>query len=121
MKQKHGLNGNLGTVVQSIVSLTSSLAVKILTVLVSTISNSQVFLPKCQSYSQFFSKNISVYAIFNDQSFNDTLTKDILDLNNWTLKNSTENVARTKKKQKKQKKKQPCIQSPKRLYEPAHD
>ena len=26
----------------------------------------------------FFSKNISVYAIFNDQSFNDTLTNDIV-------------------------------------------
>ena len=26
----------------------------------------------------FFSKNISIYAIFNDQSFNDTLTNDIL-------------------------------------------
>ena len=26
----------------------------------------------------FFSKNISVYAIFNDQSFNDTFTKDIV-------------------------------------------
>ena len=25
----------------------------------------------------FFSKNISIYAIFNDQSFNDTLTNDI--------------------------------------------
>ena len=24
----------------------------------------------------FYSKNISVYAIFNDQSFNDTLTND---------------------------------------------
>ena len=56
-----------------------------LTVLVSTISNSQVFLLKnvssfckCKSYSHFFSKNISVYAIFNDRSFNDTLTKDIV-------------------------------------------
>ena len=39
-----------------------------LTVLVSTISNSQVF----------FSKNIGLYAIFNDQSFNDTLTNDII-------------------------------------------
>ena len=29
------------------------------------------------SYSYFFSKNISIYAIFNDQSFNDTLTNDI--------------------------------------------
>ena len=31
-----------------------------------------------QSYSHFFSKHISVYAIFNDQSFNDTLTNDIV-------------------------------------------
>ena len=31
----------------------------------------------------FFNKNISVYAIFNDQSFNDTLTNDrVLQ---WTL------------------------------------
>ena len=26
----------------------------------------------------FFSKNVSVYAIVNDQSFNDTLTNDIV-------------------------------------------
>ena len=32
----------------------------------------------CKSYSHFFSKNISVYAIFNDSSFNDTLTYDIV-------------------------------------------
>ena len=48
-----------------------------LTVLVSTISNSQVFLLKKKSYSHFFSKNIRVYAIFNVQSFNDTLTNNI--------------------------------------------
>ena len=47
-----------------------------LTVLVSTISNSQVFLLKKCEY--FFSKNISVYAIFNDQSFNDKLTNNIV-------------------------------------------
>ena len=47
--------------------------VKMLSVLVSTIHNSQVFC-----YLHFFSKNISVYAIFNDQSFNDTLTNDIV-------------------------------------------
>ena len=40
---------NLGSVVQSIISLTSSLMVKMLTVLVCTISNSQVFLlKKCE-------------------------------------------------------------------------
>ena len=57
-----------------------------LLVLVSTISNSQAFLLKknvssfckCKSYSHFFSKNISIYAIFNDQSFNNTLTRDIV-------------------------------------------
>ena len=30
-----------------------------------------------QKLLTFFSKTISVYAIFNDQSFNDTLTNDI--------------------------------------------
>ena len=45
--------------------------VKMLTVLVSTISNSQVFLLKKK-------KKNSIYAIFNDQSFNDTLTNVIV-------------------------------------------
>ena len=61
-----------------------------LTVPVSTMSNSQVIFAKtnvssfckCKSYSHFFSKNISVYAIFNDQSFDDTSTNNIV-LNNW--------------------------------------
>ena len=70
-----------GPVVQSIISLTSSLVIKMLTSLVSTISNSQVFLLKCKSYSHFFGKNVSVYAIFYHQSFNDLLTS--LVLNNW--------------------------------------
>ena len=57
--------------------------VKKLTVLVSTISNSQVFLLKnvssfCKSYSHFFSKNIGIYAISNDKNFNDTLANDIV-------------------------------------------
>ena len=59
--------------------------VKMLIILVSTMSNSQVFLLKnvssfckCKSYSHSSAKNICVYAIFNDQSFNDTLTNDIV-------------------------------------------
>ena len=76
----------LGPVIQSVVSLMSSLVVKMLTVLVSTVSNSQVFLLeknvssfcKCKSYTHFFSKNIIIYAIFNDQCFNDTLTNNIV-------------------------------------------
>ena len=31
-----------------------------------------------QKLLTFFSKNINIYAIFNDQSFNDTLTNDII-------------------------------------------
>ena len=74
-----------GPVVQSIVSLTSSLVVKMSTVLVSTISKLQVFLLKKCEYSHFSSKNISIYAIFNDQSFNNMLTNDIVSFNNWAL------------------------------------
>ena len=37
-----------------------------------------VAFANAKSYSHFFSKNISLYAIFNDQSFNDTLTDDII-------------------------------------------
>ena len=45
----YGTQDKLGPVVQSIVCLTSSLVVKMLTVLVSTISNSQLFLlKKCE-------------------------------------------------------------------------
>ena len=77
---------------QSTVSLTSSLVVKILTVLVSKISNLHVFLQKkkknvssgctCKSYSHFFDKAISVYTIVNDQTFDDTLTNYIISF--WT-------------------------------------
>ena len=35
-------------------------------------------MKKCKSYSHFFSRNVIVYAIFNDQSFNATLTDDIV-------------------------------------------
>ena len=57
-----------------------------LTVLISTIYKLQVFLLKknvssfckCKSYSHFFSKNISIFAVFHDQSFNGMLTNDIV-------------------------------------------
>ena len=75
-----------GPVIQSVISLTSSLEVQMLTVLVSMIPNSQVFAEKMwiafanakATHIFFFSKNISVYAILNDQSFNDTLTNDVV-------------------------------------------
>ena len=31
-----------------------------------------------QKLLTFFSKNISIYVVFNDQSFNNTLTNDII-------------------------------------------
>ena len=75
----------MGQVVQSVDSLTSSLVVKMLTVLVIQYLIHRYFcwenvssFCKCKSYSHFFSKNISIYAIFNDQSFNDKLTNDIV-------------------------------------------
>ena len=37
-----------------------------------------VAFAKCKSYSHFFSKNISISAIFVDQNFNNTLTNDII-------------------------------------------
>ena len=37
-----------------------------------------VAFANAKSYSYFFSKNISVYAVFNDQSFKDLLTNDII-------------------------------------------
>ena len=70
-----------GPVVQSIVSLTGSIVVKMLRVPVNTQSYSQVFLLKnanAKTTHIFFSKNISVYAIFNGQIFNDMLTNDIV-------------------------------------------
>ena len=71
-----------GPVIQSIVRLTSLLVAKMLTIPVSTISDSQVFLlKKCFADAKathiFQHNDISLYAIFIDQSFNNTLTNFI--------------------------------------------
>ena len=52
--------------------------VKMLTVLVSTISISKVFLLKNVTTHFFFRKNINVHTIFNNQSFIDILTNNII-------------------------------------------
>ena len=79
-----------GPVVQSIVSLMSLLVVKTLTVLVSTISNSQLFLLKKMwvafanaKATHIFSAKILAFMLYywhilNDQSFNDMLINDIV-------------------------------------------
>ena len=56
----------------------SSLVVKMLTVLVNAISNSQEFLLENAKANPHFSAKILAYIIFNDQSFNNTLTKAIV-------------------------------------------
>ena len=72
----------LDPVVQSIVSLMSLLVAKMFTVLgkyniqVTGIFDEKMRVAKANSH--FFIKNISVYAIFNDQRFNDMLTNDIV-------------------------------------------
>ena len=69
----------VGPVVQSIVSLTSSFVVKMLTALVSTISNSQVFLLKTEKLLQvqklltLFQKKKLAYIPYLMISFNDAL------------------------------------------------
>ena len=42
------------------------------------LSNLQVFLLQMQKLLTFFQQKISVYAIFDDKNFNDTLTNDIV-------------------------------------------
>ena len=68
-----------GPVVQSIVNLTSSLEAKILTFLVSTISNSQVFLLKKKNANakatHIFSANMLAYTCY--PYLIDTLANDI--------------------------------------------
>ena len=44
-----------------------------------------VVFANAKTYSHVFSKTISVYAIFNDQRFNDMFINDIIFLNNWAL------------------------------------
>ena len=60
-------NRDLGPVVQSVVSLISSIVVKMLTVLVSAISNSQVFLLEkidAKATHIFFSAKILAYMSY---------------------------------------------------------
>ena len=63
---------------QSVVSLTSSLVVKMLNVLVSKIYLIHTYFFQPQKLLTFFSRLISIYAIFNGQTFNDMLTNDIV-------------------------------------------
>ena len=73
-----------GPILQSIVSVTSSLMTNSLTVVAEIFSNTLIFLLQkceyllhCKSYPHFFQqKNINVFAIFQDRNFNVTLAKN---------------------------------------------
>ena len=73
---------DLGPVVQSIVSLTSSLRVILLTVLADSIYNvqySDIFCWKnVSSYSHFFSKKFQHICVSLDVNFNESLTNNIV-------------------------------------------
>ena len=68
---------HLGLVVQSIVSLTSSLRVISLTVLAESIYNILIFFAE-KSYSHFFSKKFQHICVSLDVDFNKSLTNDVV-------------------------------------------
>ena len=84
--------GYLGPVVQSVVSLTSSLRVISLTILADSIYNILIFFAEkmwvafalqklllhCKSYSHFFSKKFQHICVSLDVNFNESLTNDVV-------------------------------------------
>ena len=77
-KRLRGLKGNQGPVVQSVVSLTSSLRVISLTVLEDSIYNILIFIAeKNVSYSHFFNKKFQHICVSLNVNVNESLTNDI--------------------------------------------
>ena len=75
-----------GPVVQSAVSLTSTLRVISLTVLANSMYNILIFFAEkmyCKSYSHFFSKKFQHICVSLDVNFNESLLTTSLVLNNW--------------------------------------
>ena len=68
---------NQGPVVQSVVSVTSSLRVISLTVLADSIYNILIFFAE-KKLLTFFQQKISVYWLSLDVNFNESLTNDII-------------------------------------------
>ena len=67
-----------GPVVQSVVSLTSSLRVILLTVIADSIYNILIFFLHCKSYSHFFSKRFQHICVSLNVNFNESLTNDVV-------------------------------------------
>ena len=68
-----------GPVVQSVISLTSSLRVISLTVLVESIYNILIFFAENMHCTQFFfSKKLQHFCVSLDVNFNESLTNDVV-------------------------------------------
>ena len=68
-----------GPVVQSVISLTSSLRVILLTVLADSIHSILIFFAeKCEYASHFFSKKFQHICVSLDVNFNESLTNDVI-------------------------------------------
>ena len=83
--RKLSQNKHQGPVVQSVVSLTSSLRVISLIVLVDSLYSILIFFAEknvsslhCKSYSHFFSKKFQHICVSLDVNFNESLTNDIV-------------------------------------------
>ena len=76
--KKQKLDTHQGPVVQSVVSLTSSLRVISLTVLADSVYNILIFFAEknVSSYSHFFSKKFQHICVSLDVNFNESLTND---------------------------------------------
>ena len=77
MTQLPGSIKNMGPVVQSVVSLTSSLRIISLIVLADSIYNILIFFAE-KSYSHFFSKKFQHICVSLDVNFNESLTNDVV-------------------------------------------
>ena len=78
-KYKKKRQMHLGPVVQSVISLTSSLRVISLTVLADSIYNILIFFAeKTVSSLHFFSKKVQHICVSLDVNFNESLTNDVV-------------------------------------------
>ena len=99
------MSSDQGPVVQSIVSLMSSLRVISLTILVDSVYNILIFFAEkmwVAKATHIFSEKISAYCVSLDVNFNESLTKDIVSFEQlgpdtflwWTGENYPRNIIR---------------------------
>ena len=72
--------GNLGLVVQSLISLTISLMINSFTVVARVVSNTLILFARRNvgKFSFFSAKNINVFAIYQNRNFNTRLANNLV-------------------------------------------